>query len=532
MPEKASMTADKNIVERPVRRKRSDAMRTVEDLRRQLASGKSGKIAFERELTENFAINHLNAAYALPIFVLMIAVVAANWIGTYPAVVWFTMTVGAYALLLVFCHRYLRERQDDEFEVSGWRRIFVLAQLMIAGSWLLFAIYRCNDCGGDNTYPIMQFAALLVLIAITSMLSYNMRAGSLIVTLPAVLWHCGRLFLMAEPAPIAMGVILIGALAFFFYIAQRLNLSMVSMLEYQAEKDNFISELETAKAFSEEARRRAEDANLAKSRFLATMSHELRTPLNAILGFSEVIKTEAMGPIGNKLYKEYVSDIHASGAHLLNVINEILDLSRVEAGRYEFAEEAVKLVHVAEQASGMLQLKIRAKDIRLITQYEDNLPQIWADERAVRQVMINLLSNAVKFTPNNGSIWFKVGWTRSGGQYLQVKDNGPGISEEEIPVVLSSFGQGAIAIKSAEQGTGLGLPIVQELVKMHGGRFDLSSKLRQGTVVTVSFPRNRVLEAMLPVPGTASVPKRANSGLGRSIDQARGAALAAAAGQK
>ena len=142
------------------------------------------------------------------------------------------------------------------------------------------------------------------------------------------------------------------------------------------------------------------------------------------------------------------------------------------------------------------------------------MPLLWADEKAIRQIALNLLSNALKFTPNGGQISITVGWTSKGGQYFSVRDTGPGIPEEEIPIVLSSFGQGSIAIKSAEQGTGLGLPIVQALMHMHEGRFDLTSKLREGTLALASFPRSRVLEIMEKTENTGSTsprPRRKNA---------------------
>ncbi len=204
-------------------------------------------------------------------------------------------------------------------------------------------------------------------------------------------------------------------------------------MSFQAEKDSLIAELEQAKLNSDEARRRAESANLAKSRFLATMSHELRTPLNAVLGFSEVMKGELFGPHAVPAYKEYSSDIHASGQHLLMLINEILDLSRVEAGRYELKEEPVSLTGVVEECLRLLWLRIERRHLVIAEAMEDGLPRIWADERAVRQVTLNLLTNAIKFTPQGGSITIKVGWTRRGGQYLSIRDTGPGIPPEEIP---------------------------------------------------------------------------------------------------
>jgi two-component system cell cycle sensor histidine kinase PleC len=286
---------------------------------------------------------------------------------------------------------------------------------------------------------------------------------------------------------------------YFIVMAHRMFRATLSSIEARAEKDALIGELEHAKLNSDEARRRAEDANLAKSRFLAQMSHELRTPLNAILGFSEVMKGELLGPHGVPNYREYSNDIHASGQHLLNLINEILDLSRVEAGRYELNEEPVTLAYVAEDCHHLLKMRATSRGVTIREMFEPDMPKLWADERAIRQITLNLLSNAIKFTPQGGEIRIKVGWTAAGGQYLSVVDTGPGIPEDEIPIVLSSFGQGTNAIKAAEQGTGLGLPIVNGLVELHGGTFTLRSKLRQGTEVTVTFPPGRVMSALAPI---------------------------------
>jgi two-component system cell cycle sensor histidine kinase PleC len=229
------------------------------------------------------------------------------------------------------------------------------------------------------------------------------------------------------------------------------------------------------------------------------MSHELRTPLHAILGFSEVMKSEILGPHNVPAYKDYAGDIHNSGVHLLGLINEILDLSRIEAGRYELNEEAVSLAHVVGHCSHLLQMRAKSRNIGIHETFETDMPRLWADERALRQICLNLLGNAIKFTPQGGEIWLKVGWTASGGQYLSVKDTGPGIPEEEIPIVLASFGQGSNSIKSAEHGAGLGLPIARSLVNLHAGTFALKSKLRIGTEVVVTFPPERVMSALPPL---------------------------------
>jgi two-component system cell cycle sensor histidine kinase PleC len=280
------------------------------------------------------------------------------------------------------------------------------------------------------------------------------------------------------------------------------------MLEYRTEKDHLIAELETANAMSDEARRRAEAANMAKSRFLATMSHELRTPLNAILGFSEIMKDEVLGEMKNDTYKSYSEDIHGSGQHLLNLINEILDLSRIEAGRHELQEEALYLDDVVEECGTMMKVRANAKNIVLHHTHEPDMPRVWADERALRQVVLNLMSNAVKFTPVGGEVCVKVGRTSDDGQYVSITDTGPGIPEEEIPTVLEAFGQGSHAIKSAEPGTGLGLSIVQALVNMHDGKFEIKSVLGTGTETIMVLPRARVMNYSADVvwAGTDSSP--------------------------
>jgi two-component system cell cycle sensor histidine kinase PleC len=178
------------------------------------------------------------------------------------------------------------------------------------------------------------------------------------------------------------------------------------------------------------------------------------------------------------------------------LINEILDLSRVEAGRYDLREEAVSLGDIVEECRHLMSLRADKRSVVIREAIESELPRLWADARAVRQVILNLLSNAIKFTPQGGQIFIKVGWTAAGGQYFAVRDTGPGIPESEIPIVMSSFGRGTLAQKNAEEGTGLGLPIVKGLVELHGGTFTLKSKVREGTEVIVVFPPERVMTAL------------------------------------
>jgi two-component system, cell cycle sensor histidine kinase PleC len=317
----------------------------------------------------------------------------------------------------------------------------------------------------------------------------------------------------------------VGLHVYFLFLAKGLNSTTLSMLEFRAEKDALIAEIEEEKCISDEARQRAEAANIAKSRFLATMSHELRTPLNAILGFSEVMKSELLGPIGNTNYKEYCANIHDSGRHLLQVINEILDLSRIEAGRYELQEEAVRLTDVVEDCLRLLSLRAESKGLQVAPQFASGLDQLWADERAVRQICLNLMSNALKFTPRGGRITLSVRAEPDGSQSLIVRDTGPGIPKEEIPRVLQAFGQGSLAHETAEGGTGLGLPIVQNLIHLHGGSFELRSELGKGTQAIVTFPKGRVLRSMAPMQPSTQERQRQPSPFLGSVRRAAGERL-------
>ncbi len=492
--------ADKIIVDRRKKRRKSDTYDAIRKTRQRLSEQSAGP-AWDRELLRLHAHSVSLSAPAIPVLVLLIAC-AGFYAGLYgEMLVWAVVAVTFYAGLALVARRV--DRADADFDPVSASRQFLAAHFASGLGWAWFAKLSCGDCGVSN-FVVIQAIVLLLAIAATAIIAHALK-NVLFITFAVPV---GVLILMSADLKNSLDMIMSGllvvSLPFFSYIASRLNKSTQMLLSFRTEKDGLIAELETAKSMSDEARRRAEEANLAKSRFLASMSHELRTPLNAILGFSEVMANQVLGPLDNPTYREYANDIHDSGQHLLNLINEILDLSRIEAGRYQLNEAPVLLSDVAEDCCHLVAMKAQSKQTRIVRNYEPNLPRLFADERAVRQIVLNLLSNAVKFTPQGGEVAIIVGWTAGGGQYVAVRDNGPGIPPEEIPIVLSAFGQGSIAIKSAEQGTGLGLPIVQALVHMHGGQFDLHSKLREGTEAVATFPASRVLEPMPAVPTAAN----------------------------
>ncbi|MGQ3294013.1 MAG: sensor histidine kinase, partial [Shinella sp.] len=451
----------------------------------------------------------VQSALAVPMVIVLIAAGGIYLTEEIGLIAWAVLALSMHALGMIVARR-ARGREITADTVRRWQRRFLIAQVCMGFAWAAFALQTCGQCSGA-TFDFYKGSALLVALAVTAMSTLMLRHAVLYAFTPTVVALAISATLRPDSATIGTAAIIAAALVFLVFMTHRLRHTSAQLLSSQSEKDDLIAELEVAKSMSDEARRRAEEANLAKSRFLASMSHELRTPLNAILGFSEVMSTEVLGPLNNPVYKEYTSDIHRSGQHLLNLINEILDLSRIEAGKYDLSEDSVHLVDIAEDCIGMVQLRARAKNITIAEQVEGGMPAVWADEKALRQVILNLLSNAVKFTPQGGEVIVKAGWTAGGGQYVSIKDNGPGIPEEEIPIVLSAFGQGSIAIKSAEQGTGLGLPIVQAILAKHNGEFILKSKLREGTEAIAILPAKRVLQSLPAVTGTQAVAPRKKS---------------------
>lgn len=237
----------------------------------------------------------------------------------------------------------------------------------------------------------------------------------------------------------------------------------------------------------------ADLANRAKSEFLANMSHELRTPLNAILGFSEIIKNQIHGVIGEQKYVEYAADIYDSGSHLLSIINDILDLSKVEAGRLEVHEATFAFPEVMSNCIRLITPRIQEAGLRLSTHVAEPLPLLMADERLVKQVLLNLLSNAVKFTPSGGAITVAAGINEAGQFEVSVTDTGIGMDEMGIAKALTPFGQVDSSLNRKHEGTGLGLPLVAAFVKRQGGKLMIDSSIGQGTAVKFTLPSDRLL---------------------------------------
>jgi PAS domain S-box-containing protein len=235
-------------------------------------------------------------------------------------------------------------------------------------------------------------------------------------------------------------------------------------------------------------------AHRAKSQFLANMSHELRTPLNSIIGFSEIIKKEIFGPVGKDEYRDYACDIHNSGNNLLQIINEILDVSKLEAGRRELQETQVDVTKLIDSALDLLSERVQENDM-VISNNIEHPPKIVAEERAMKQVVLNLLSNAIKFTPKGGRVNISHHMDHDGRLHLSITDTGIGLDDLQIKKALSPFGQVDNELSRGGSGTGLGLTLVNELVKLHDGEFELLSQKGIGTTATIILPAARILKS-------------------------------------
>jgi PAS domain S-box-containing protein len=285
-----------------------------------------------------------------------------------------------------------------------------------------------------------------------------------------------------------------GFVSTYFDITERRRAE--EALERKAEElTAAIEQRDRAQADMAAAKERAELANRAKSEFLANMSHELRTPLNAIIGFAEMMQAEVVGPIGER-YRDYARNIRDSGAHLLAIITDILDLAKIEAGKMMLDEAVVSVADLIESCITLVRNRAELAGISLAGVTQENVPRIWADERKLKQILINVISNAVKFTPSGGRVTV-VATLREGDLVLSVTDTGIGIAPEDIPKALAPFTQLDNGLTRRYDGTGLGLGLAQSLARLHNGTLAIESAVGEGTTVTLTLPAHRVLAAAM-----------------------------------
>jgi cell cycle sensor histidine kinase DivJ len=248
-----------------------------------------------------------------------------------------------------------------------------------------------------------------------------------------------------------------------------------------------ISDRKAQEAELMRTRDEAESASRAKTQFLANMSHELRTPLNAVIGFSEILNRELFGTLGEARYRDYARLIHESGEHLLNVVNDILDMSKIEAGKFRIVKEPFDVAPLVKSCCDIMRHTAEQRSLSLIMDVAPGIPELPADKRACKQMLLNVISNAIKFTDPGG--WVRVSARASGGKVeFVVSDNGIGIAEQDLPKLGNPFVQANNSYDRSYDGAGLGLSVVKGLARLHGGRLELASVLGEGTIARIVLP--------------------------------------------
>ena len=451
---------------------------------------RAAEAPWKLELLTIFLRNQLRIAPAMPLLTIMLAFTSLMWVPPLTAMLWLTATLASQAAQIYLCANFFH-KERSESKQHDWIGMMAASELVQGVCWVLPLFLFWSSANSLQAIYLVSF--IMAIIAVRLLVVNNFMpvlvAGTGVMTMGVAI-RCAS---QAEPVFFALAGLIIVLEAFFLFIARQLADTARDMVKFKAQKDTLIDELKLERDRAEAEKTKAEEANKAKSIFLATMSHELRTPLNAIMGFSEILKREMFGPLSVPAYKDYAGDIHHSGGYLLDLINDILDLSRIEAGRRDIQEEPFDILACVKSARALLAGKATEKSIAVSVEIAPSLPKLLGDLRGVNQIVINLLTNAIKFTPAGGKVVISAARNASGGMVVSVKDNGPGIPASEVQSVLTSFSRGSLATKDAVDGAGLGLPIVKGLMDLHGGEVSILSEVGKGTEVLVTFPAHRVL---------------------------------------
>jgi two-component system, cell cycle sensor histidine kinase PleC len=396
-----------------------------------------------------------------------------------------TVGIGANALMAGAYERY----NESEGDTDSWLHCFVVMQAFASAAWGLLP-WLCWESGNALNHMFLAACVMAVIAGLVVARGSNMTmyVANL---LPVTLMMSARFLLGDSLTDVAMGALTPFVAFQMWYTGRPLVLRMGEDARLRFKVEDLARELEETRDDALRKRFEAETANASKTAFLANMSHELRTPLNAILGFSEIIAQECFGPVGSERYRDYAGDIHSSGAHLLSLINDLLDVAKIEAGRMDIAPNPLNAARVFDIALKLIGTKAREKDQSLVIAVDDNAPELYADERAVKQILINLVSNAVKFTPLGGRIDVIGGRAANGDFQIMVRDNGPGIPREKLDLIFTPFNQVDNRFDRQAGGTGLGLALVRGLAELHGGRAWMESEFGRGCSVFVTLPISR-----------------------------------------
>ena len=400
-----------------------------------------------------------------------------------PVIVSATMILSAS---VVSIYQYDTSESNDYDRTRPWFSRIVAMQAVISLAWGLTPwLLWSPDNMMNHIYLAGCMSGVLAMLVVSRSSHMDMFLASI---LPLTVMASIRFMLGQTLIDFGIAMILPAFAVQLLVDGRRLmhRLDEDSRLRFQVE--DLARELEETRDDALRKRFEAETANASKTAFLANMSHELRTPLNAILGFSEIIAQECFGPVGSQRYKEYAGDIHSSGAHLLSLINDLLDVAKIEAGKMEIAPHPIDPFRTFDIALKLIGAKAREKKQELLIKIEPDAPPLYADERALKQMLINLVSNAVKFTPEGGKITVTACAAKSGEFQICCEDNGPGIPREKLDKMFTPFSQVDNRYDRQAGGTGLGLALVRGLSELHGGRAWLESEYGKGCRAYVVLP--------------------------------------------
>jgi two-component system, cell cycle sensor histidine kinase PleC len=380
-------------------------------------------------------------------------------------------------------HRgYKRDPSDPE----RWLRRITVYQFVSGIVWGLFAWLIWT-----NGNPLNNVLVTMTVCGIIWAYSYTraMHAGVYFAGVaPTMALMIARIVTDGGAIALPLAIITTITFALVYMFTFGLRRRAENLFRMRFANDDLATELRETRDDALRKRFEAEAANASKTTFLANMSHELRTPLNAILGFSELISSETLGPVGTPRYRDYAKDINSSGAHLLSLINDILDIAKIESGKMEIQPSAVDPREAVQGAINVILARAREKRQTWAIDIDENLDSLYCDERAFRQIVINLLSNAVKFTPEGGSVAVGLKRTADGGTEVCVKDNGPGIPAVLLEQIFMPFNQVDNRYSRQAGGTGLGLSLVRGLAELHGGRAWIDSDMGRGVRAYVYLP--------------------------------------------
>jgi two-component system cell cycle sensor histidine kinase PleC len=428
-----------------------------------------------------------------PLLALGIAVAGSDLFGYFghasatvaavlPAVIT-ALVLFSYQATLQYQRDVVSHSQANTLE--SWFPKFLAMQIAISAGWGLTP-WLLWDRGSVVNHLFL--AACVCCLMAKLVLSRANQMDLLIASLVPMVAISSARFLLGDSLPdFAVALALPAFGAQFFLAGRRLTRRLDQESRLRFEVEDLARELEETRDEALRKRFEAETANASKTAFLANMSHELRTPLNAILGFSEIIKTECFGPVGSR-YVEYAGDIHISGTHLLSLINDLLDVAKIEAGKMELEPQVLDPGKTFDSALKIIAIRARERKQKLAIDIDPAAPPLYADERALKQILINLVSNAVKFTPDAGRITVAGTRARSGDFQIMVEDNGPGIPREKLDGVFKPFNQIDNRYDRQASGTGLGLALVRGLAELHGGRAWIESDSGKGCRAYVIFP--------------------------------------------